>query len=365
MKIIEIIQQLEQLAPPSYQESYDNAGLLTGNMQWDCTGIICTLDATEAVILEAIATGCNLVVAHHPIIFSGIKKLTGKNYVERTVITAIKNDIAIYAIHTNLDNVIEGVNSRIADKIGLTNRKTLVEKQNNLCKLVVFAPVDATEKIRSAIFEAGGGTISNYSECSFTSNGTGTFRAGENTNPYVGEKGKQHEESESRIEIIFPVYLQHKLVKAMVKVHPYEEVAYDIYPLGNNLKDVGSGLIGVLSEPCDETELLNLLKSKFHLQVIRHTPLTGKRVKNIAVCGGAGSFLTKQAIAAGADVYITGDVKYHEFFDAEGKLLLADIGHWESEQFTIDLLFDFLVGNFPTFAVQKSKVITNPVTYFV
>ena len=365
MKIIEIIQQLEQLAPPSYQESYDNAGLLTGNLQWDCTGIVCTLDATEAVILEAAAAGCNLVVAHHPIIFSGIKKLTGKNYVERTVITAIKNDIAIYAIHTNLDNVIKGVNCRIADQLGLINRKSLVEKQNNLCKLVVFAPVSETEKIKSAIFEAGGGVISNYSECSFTTNGTGTFKAGEDTNPYVGNKGKRHEENESKIEIIFPAHLQHQLVKAIVEVHPYEEVAYDIYPLSNNLNDVGSGLIGELSEPREETDILNLLKAKFHLRVIRHTPLTGKMVKYIAVCGGAGSFLTKRAIAAGADVYITGDIKYHEFFDAEDKLLLADIGHWESEQFTIDLLFDFLVGNFPTFAVQKSKVITNPVNYFM
>ena len=365
MKIIEIIQQLEQLAPPSYQESYDNAGLLTGNLQWDCTGIVCTLDATEAVILEATATGCNLVVAHHPIIFSGIKKLTGKSYVEKTIITAIKNDIAIYAIHTNLDNVLPGVNSRIADQIGLINRKTLVEKQINLCKLVVFAPVDASEKIKSAIFEAGGGVISNYSDCSFTSNGTGTFKAGDNTNPYVGEKGKRHEENESRIEVIFPAYLQHTLVKAVLNVHPYEEVAYDVYPLSNTLKDVGSGLIGELSEPCEEKELLKLLKLNFHLQVIRHTPLTGKMVKTIAVCGGAGSFLTKQAIAAGADVFITGDIKYHEFFDAENKLLLADIGHWESEQFTIDLLVDFLVANFPTFAVQKSKVITNPVNYFI
>ena len=365
MKIIEIIQQLEQLAPPSYQESYDNAGLLTGNLQWDCTGIVCTLDATEAVILEATAAGCNLVVAHHPIIFSGIKKLTGKNYVERTVITAIKNDIAIYAIHTNLDNVIKGVNCRIADQLGLINRKSLVEKQNNLCKLVVFAPVSETEKIKSAIFEAGGGVISNYSECSFTTKGTGTFKAGEDTNPYVGNKGKRHEENESKIEIIFPAHLQHQLVKAIVEVHPYEEVAYDIYPLSNNLNDVGSGLIGELSEPREETDILNLLKAKFHLRVIRHTPLTGKMVKNIAVCGGAGSFLTKRAIAAGADVYITGDIKYHEFFDAEDKLLLADIGHWESEQFTIDLLVDFLVANFPTFAVQKSKVITNPVNYFM
>ena len=365
MRITDIIRKLEELAPPSYQESYDNSGLLTGSPLWECTGIICTLDATEEVILEAVAAGCNLVVAHHPIIFSGIKKLTGKNYVEKTVITAIKTDIAIYAIHTNLDNVLGGVNSRIADKLSLVNRKILVEKENKLGKLVVFVPVAETEKIKSAIFKAGGGVISKYSECSFTTNGSGTFKAGPATKPYVGEIGKRHEEIESKIEIIFPLYLQHQIVKAMFEVHPYEEVAYDIYPLANNLVEVGSGLIGELPKPMEETDVLNLLKARFNLQVIRHTPLTGKMVKKVAVCGGAGSFLTKHAIAAGADIYITGDVKYHEFFDAEDKLLLADIGHWESEQFTIDLLVDFLEAEFPTFAVQKSKVITNPVNYFM
>ena len=365
MRITDIIRKLEELAPPSYQESFDNSGLLTGSPQWECTGIICTLDATEDVILEAMASGSNLVVAHHPIIFSGIKKLTGKNYVEKTVITAIKNDIAIYAIHTNLDNVLKGVNSRIADQLGLINREILVEKQNSLGKLVVFVPVADTEKIKSAIFKAGGGVISKYSECSFTTNGSGTFKAGPGTNPYVGEIGNRHEENESKIEIIFPLYLQHHIVKAMIEVHPYEEVAYDVYPLANNLVEVGSGLIGELLHPLPETEVLTLLKEKFNLQVIRHTPLTGRMIKKIAVCGGAGSFLTRHAISAGADVYLTGDIKYHEFFDAEAKLLLADIGHWESEQFTIDLLVDFLEAEFPTFAVQKSKVITNPVNYFM
>lgn len=365
MRITDIIRQLEELAPPTYQESYDNVGLLTGSPQWECTGIICTLDATEDVIVEAKAAGCNMVVAHHPVIFSGIKKLTGKNYVEKTVITAIKNDIAIYAIHTNLDNVLEGVNSRIADQLGLINRKILVKKENSLGKLVVFVPVADTENIKSSIFKAGGGVISKYSECSFTTYGSGTFKAGPDTNPYVGQIGKRHEENECKIEIIFPLYLQHQIVKAMIEVHPYEEVAYDVYPLANNLVEVGSGLIGEISQPLSETALLNLLKEKFNLKVIRHTPLTGRMIKKIAVCGGAGSFLTRHAIAAGADAFITADIKYHEFFDAESKLLLADIGHWESEQFTIELLVDFLAAKFPTFAVQKSKVNTNPVNYFL
>lgn len=364
MKIADVIKHLEQLAPPSYQESYDNAGLLTGMPGWECTGIICTLDATEAVIFEAKEKGCNLVVAHHPIIFGGLKKITGRNYVEKTVIAAIKNDIAIFAIHTNLDNVMEGVNGKIADKLGLINRRVLSEKQNNLMKLVVFVPKEDAEKIRSAIFEAGGGKIGNYSECSFNLEGIGTFKAEEGADPYVGKIGQRHEEKEFKIEVILPAYRQHAIVEAMIAAHPYEEVAYDIIPLGNYFKEVGSGIVGELASELTETEILQLLKDKFGLAVVRHTTLLGKKVKKIALCGGAGSFLIEKAIATGAGFYITGDVKYHEFFDANDKLVIADIGHWESEQFTIDLLFDFLLSKFPTFAVQKSGVQTNPVRYF-
>jgi len=364
MKIAEVIQLLENAAPLSYQESYDNAGLLTGNAGWDCTGIICSLDATEAVILEAKSKGCNLVVAHHPIIFGGLKKITGKNYVEQTVIAAIKNDIAIYAIHTNLDNVIKGVNDRMSDKLGLINRKILAPKSNQLMKLFTFVPMEYADKVRTRIFEAGGGNIGNYSECSFNAEGTGTFKAGEGTNPFVGDIGKQHQEKEVKLEIVFPVYLQNKVIAAMIKAHPYEEVAYDIMALANEFQQVGSGLLGELPELIDEVTFLSKIKDAFGLSVIRHTPLLGKKVKKVALCGGAGSFLTGKAIASGADFYITGDLKYHEFFDANGRLVIADIGHWESEQFTIDLLFDILKTKFPTFAVLKTEVKTNPVNYF-
>ena len=364
MKITDIIQLLEQTAPPSYQENYDNAGLLTGNAGWDCTGIICSLDATEEVILEAKAKGYNLVVAHHPIIFGGLKKITGKNYVEKTVITAIKNDIAIYAIHTNLDNVINGVNNRMADRLGLINRKILAPKQGHLLKLFTFVPLAQADKVRSAIFEAGAGQIGNYNEVSFNAEGFGTFKAGEGANPFVGQIGQQHREDEIKMEIIFPAFLQNKIVTALLKNHPYEEVAYDIVELANEHQRVGSGLIAELPEPVDETIFLSQVKSAFGLSVIRHTPLLSKKVKKIALCGGAGSFLISRAIVAGADFYITADVKYHEFFDANGRLVIADIGHWESEQYTIDLLFDILKTKFPTFAVLKTEVRTNPVFYF-
>ena len=365
MKIKDILEALDNLAPSSYQESYDNAGLIAGDSSLDCTGIICTLDATEAVILEAKQKGCNLVVAHHPIIFSGLKKITGKNYVERTVIAAIKNDIAIYAIHTNLDNLLTGVNGKMADKLQLSDRKVLLHKQNNLMKLIVFVPVEDAEKVREAIFTAGGGNIGKYSECSFNTRGKSTFTPGEGTNPHTGEVGKREETDEEKIEIILPVYLKEKLITAMTEAHPYEEVAYDLIALNNYFQEVGSGLIGDLPEKMDVTAFLQLVKQQFGLQVIRHTPLIKKEVKKVALCGGAGSFLIKNALSAGADVYITADVKYHEYFDAESSLIIADIGHWESEQFTVELLHDFLRVKFTTFAVLKSEIMTNPVSYFL
>jgi len=364
MKIQDITNLLEKTAPPSLQESYDNAGLLTGNRSWECKGIITCLDATEEVVLEAVAKNCNMIVSHHPIIFKGLKKITGKNYVEKTIISAIKNDIAIYAIHTNLDNVINGVNGRIADKIGLINRSILVPKEDLLQKLAVFVPVAHKQALLESLFAAGAGNIGNYSECSFSVAGAGTFKGNEGSDPFVGKPGERHSENEEKVEVIFPAWLQSQVLKAMKNVHPYEEIAHDIYSLSNSYQQTGAGILGELEAEMDEKAFLGLLKNRFNLSLIRHTPFTGKPVKKVAVCGGAGSFLTSAAIGSGADVYITSDVKYHEFFDADGRLLLADIGHYESEQFTTDLLFDILRENFPNFAVLKTAVKTNPVNYF-
>jgi dinuclear metal center YbgI/SA1388 family protein len=364
MNISQVIAVLEELAPPSYQESYDNAGLLTGQPNWNCTGILCTLDATEEVLLEAKQKNCNLVVAHHPIIFGGLKKINGENYVERTVISAIKNDIAIYAIHTNLDNISQGVNGKIAEKLGLKNIEVLLPRENNLRKLYTFVPEDKAELVRNAVFKAGGGHIGNYSECSFNVSGKGTFKAGKGTEPYVGDIGKRHEENEVKMEVIFPAHLQNRIITAMIEAHPYEEIAYDVIPLGNYFKEVGSGLLAELPKALNEKGFLNQLRASFGLKVIRHTPLLDKPIKKVAICGGAGSFLIKRAIAAGADIYITADVKYHEFFDADGRMVIADIGHFESEQFTVELLMEVLQAKFPTFAVLKTTVDTNPVQYF-
>jgi dinuclear metal center YbgI/SA1388 family protein len=364
MQIAEIISFLESLAHPSLQEHYDNAGLVTGNANWECTGIICSLDSTEDVVKEAFENKCNLIVSHHPIIFGGLKKINGKNYVEKTIITAIKNDIAIYAIHTNLDNVMDGVSGKMAKMLGLKNLSVLSPKDNTLKKLFVFVPVEKSEELRNAIFAAGGGHIGNYSECSFNVVGTGTFKAGAGSNPYTGNIGERHQEKEIRIEVIFPGYLEGKIIKAMKTAHPYEEVAYDVLALANSNPKTGAGIIGELTESMDEKSFLDHLKSIFRLKVIRHTAFRNKPIKKVALCGGAGSFLISSALRSGVDIYITGDIKYHEFFDANGQIVVADIGHYESEQFTIDLLQEILEQKFPTFAVLKTGVLTNPVYYF-
>ncbi len=364
MKIIGVIEWLENFAPLSLQEDYDNAGLLIGNNQDECTGIITTLDVTEKVLEEAVNNKCNLIVAHHPVIFKGLKKLNGANYVERTVISAIKNNIAVYAIHTNLDNVIEGVNNKIAEKLELQNIQVLMQKENILKKMVTFSPKEKASEVRNALFNSGG-KLGKYSECSFNVEGTGTFKAEEGAHPYVGEMEKRHEENETRIEVIFPGYLQKQIVQSLKAVHPYEEVAYDIYPLENQLNYFGSGLTGNLPQPLTEEELLSRLKKDFKLQAIRHSPYLNKKISKIALCGGAGSFLISLAKASGAQAFITSDIKYHEFFDADREILIADIGHFESEQFTIELLADILKEKFPNFAVLKTKINTNPVNYYI
>ncbi len=365
MNISDVISHLESLAHPSLQEHYDNAGLITGSPGWACTGILVSLDATEAVIEEARQKNCNLVVAHHPIVFGGLKKLNGSNYVEKAVIAAIKKDVAIYAIHTNLDNVHNGVNGMIAAKLGLADCSVLQPKAGTLRKLFTFVPLEQAAQVREAIFAAGGGHIGHYGECSFSVAGTGTFKGGAGTNPFVGEPGRPHEEPEIKIEVIFPAWLQKAVITAMVTAHPYEEVAYDVVALENTHPGIGSGIIGQLPAPLGEKAVLQQLRQVFNVPVVRHTPLTGQPVSRVAVCGGAGSFLISRALAAGAQLFVTADVKYHEFFDANDRMVVADIGHYESEQFTIDLLVAVLREKFLTFATLKTGVHTNPVHYFL
>lgn len=363
MVLQEIISHLEKTAPLHFQESYDNCGLLIGNQQTQITGMLIALDCVEDIVDEAIANKCNLIIVHHPIMFSGVKKINGKNYVERVIIKAIKNDIAIYAIHTNLDNISTGVNSKICEKLGLKNCKILSPKKDLLRKFVTYCPGDSAEKVRQALWKAGAGEIGNYKEVSFNLSGTGTYRGNENSNPVVGEKEKLMREPEERIEIIYSVHLESEILKALRASHPYEEIAYELIPIENAWQNVGAGMIGELENPIPILEFLIQLKISMNTAVIRYTPVEGKMVSKVAVCGGSGSFLLNDAISARADIFITGDFKYHQFFDGEGKIVIADIGHFESEQFTIDLLYDNLKQIFPTFAIRKTGINTNPITY--
>lgn len=365
MTVQSIIDTLERLAPSALQEDYDNAGLITGSSHWTCTGAMISLDATEEVILEAVQNNCNLVISHHPIVFRGMKKLNGKNYWERAVIAAIKNDVALLAVHTNLDNVLGGVNGRAADLLGLTNREVLLPKKELISKLQVYVPGAHRPDLEKALFDAGAGYFGNYSECSFYSEGWGSFKPELEAQPVIGNVGSRHTEKEHKLEVVFPSWLENKVLKAMKLAHPYEEVAYEVVSLNNEWGAVGAGLLGEWPEALDEMDALAKIKQVFGLSLIKHTPFVGKKIRKVAFCGGAGSFLTGRAIAAGADLFITSDIKYHEFFDGEGKILLTDIGHFESERHTIDLLADVLRQKFPTFALLKSKVNTNPVNYFI
>ncbi len=364
MLIKDIISEIEQFAPPVYQESYDNSGLLVGNKETKVTGVLFSLDCIESVIEEAIKLKCNLIIAHHPIIFSGLKRLTGNNYVERTVIKAVQNNIAIYAAHTNLDNIKNGVNAKIAEKLGLTKLRILSPKKQLLKKLVTYVPVEHNEKVRNSLFEDGAGNIGNYDNCSYNIDGTGTFKGNENSNPFIGEKGKTQYEKETRIEMIFEAFKESDLLKNLLANHPYEEVAFDIYPLDNIYQNIGSGMTGEFEKALNENEFLSLVKKTFNLKIVKHTPLINKPIKKVAFCGGSGSFLIKNAINSGSDAYISADIKYHEFFDAEAKILIADTGHFESEQFTPEIFYELIKKKFTTFATYLSKENTNPVNYF-
>ncbi len=360
-KICQVIEHLERIAPPYYQESYDNSGLLIGNPNTMLRkGLIC-LDVTQSVMDEAIANDCNLIISHHPFIFNSLKKITGNTLCENIIIQAIKNDIVIYAIHTNLDNILHGVNQRFANNLHLTNIRILKPAQNNLCKLATYIPNKYSNSVRNALFEAGAGTIGNYSSCSYNSEGYGTFKASEEANPFIGNKNEIHQESEIRTEVIFPVHLKKEIINALIKAHPYEEPAYDIIPIINTNKNIGSGMIGELNMPMSETEFLQFLKKQMQLSCIKHSKLTNKPIKTVAICGGSGSFLVPEAIKQKADIFISADLKYNNFIDHADTLLLADIGHFESEIQTKHLLYDILIEKFSTFAVSLNE--QNPISY--
>ncbi len=355
---------LETVAPFSLQEDYDNSGLQLGDPEREIKRVLVCLDVTPEVVEEAVSLDCGLIVSHHPVLFKGIKRLTGKHYSEQVVIQAIKKDIGILAIHTNLDSVMSGVNHKLASVLGLNDLQVFEPVTGLLRKLVTFCPVQHAEALRAGLFNAGAGHIGDYDSCSYNVEGFGTFRAGESTNPFAGKINELHSEPEVRIETIFPAYIEKKVVNALKAHHPYEEVAYDIYRLDNEYNMVGTGLVGTFETPLNEKEFFDLIKQKLFIPCLKHSLLSGKKIRKIALCGGAGSFLLDKVIASGLDAFITSEVKYNQFMDASGQLLLVDAGHYETEQFTKELVADIIQKKLINFAVLISKVNTNPVYYY-
>ncbi|WP_396601833.1 Nif3-like dinuclear metal center hexameric protein [Algibacter sp. R77976] len=363
MIVQDVINHLEELAPLAYAEDFDNVGLLVGDKNQKITGVLVTLDTLEAVVDEAIETNCNLIVSFHPIIFKGLKKLTGKNYVERVVMKAIKHDISIFSMHTALDNALQGVNDMICNQLELTNKRILIPQSETIKKLTTYVPKNEAEALRTALFKAGAGSIGNYSNCSFNVEGNGTYKGNQDSNPTKGIKGETHTEEETKITITYAKHIESQVLKALFKTHSYEEVAYEITTIENKNQNIGIGMIGEFAEPMDETNFLNHLKTKMNTTCIRHSSLLNKKIIKVAVLGGSGSFAIQAAKANGADVFVTADLKYHDFFTAESSIILADIGHYESEQFTKNLLVAYLTKKITNFAIILSKTNTNPVKY--
>ncbi|OAD92223.1 Nif3-like dinuclear metal center hexameric protein [Aequorivita soesokkakensis] len=363
MKVKEVISLLEELAPLSYSENFDNTGLLVGDANTNVSGILVTLDTLESVVDEAIEKKCNLIVSFHPIIFSGLKKITGKTYVERVVQKAIKHDIAIFSNHTALDNSWNGVNAMICEKLGLKNRSVLIPQNESIKKLITFVPSKDAEIVRNALFSVGAGNIGNYENCSFNIEGKGSFKGNEASNPTIGTKGEIHFEEEIQIGITFAKHLQNRILKALFESHPYEEIAYEITTLENQNQHLGMGMVGEFEKAMDEKEFLKFLKKTMNTDCVRHSTLLKKQIKKVALLGGSGSFAIDAAKKAGADAFISADFKYHDFFKAENTILLADIGHYESEQYTKDLLHSFLKKKITNFAVLLSQTNTNPISY--
>ncbi len=363
MIVQDIINQLEELAPLAYAEEFDNVGLLVGDNNAKVTGVLITLDTLPEVVEEAIAEDCNLIISFHPIIFKGLKSITGNSYVERVVQKAIKNDITIFAIHTALDNAYDGVNAELCNRLELKNKSILMPQSGTIKKLTTFVPKSDIEAVQKALFEAGGGAIGNYENCSFSSEGIGTFKGNEVSNPVIGKPHEFKQLGEIKLDIVFAKHLESNILNNLFQTHPYEEVAYEISTLENKNQHIGMGMIGTLETPMEENAFLEYVKEKMKSSVIRHSKLLNKNIKKVAVLGGSGSFAIAAAKAAGADAFVTSDLKYHDFFAAENQILLMDIGHYESEQYTKNLLATYLTKKIPNFAVLLSKINTNPVKY--
>lgn len=364
MKINQIVQILEEWAPTSYAEDFDNVGLLVGNKNRSCTAALITHDVSVAVVEEAIANNCNLIICFHPIIFKGLTAITGKNYVEKTVLKAIENKIAIYALHTALDNHEFGISYHLGQLLSLTKQRILIPQKNNLFHLTTYVPISDKEKLLTALHDAGAGSLGNYSHCSFSVAGEGRFLPHQNSTPAIGEKNAMTHVEEVQIGVIVPKHTQQKVLNALENAHPYETVAYELIAIENQHPNIGLGSIGELKSPLPINDFLKKVKSALNIPYIRHSESGKKNIKTVAVLGGSGSFCIDAAKRQGADALVTADLKYHDFFKAEKDLLLIDAGHYETEQFTKRLILEYLTKKIPNFAFTLSEENTNPVKYF-
>lgn len=363
MNIQTFTAKLNSLFNIQQAEDFDNVGLLCGNPEREVSRVLVCHDALEEVIEEAIEKNCQLVVCFHPIIFKGLKKITGKNYVEKAILKAIENKIAIYAIHTALDNDFWGVNEMICQKLGITQSHILMPKPSSLMQLTFYVPTSHAEVVKQALFHTGAGHIGNYDQCSFSTKGIGSFRPLLNANPFLGQHHIQEHTEEEMVSLVFNSHQKSSVISALKRAHPYEEVAFHIVALENANPYIGLGKYGNLPEEMTIEDFLSQVKEKFSLSVIKHSHHHGK-IRKVAVLGGSGAEGIEAAILQKCDAYLTADLKYHDYFRAEKKLLLCDIGHFESERFVVSQIITRLSENFSTFAFLKSEVNTNPVNYF-
>ena len=376
--VADLTAALETLAPPALQMAYDNSGLLVGEPDTEITGVLITLDCLEATVEEAIDTGCNVIVAHHPIVFGGLKRLTGRTYVERVVMRALRAGVALYAIHTNLDSVLaQGVSGRLAAKLGLRGVTTLQPTAGALQKLAVYVPADPAglvDRVAAAMWAAGAGQIGHYDEASFRTAGTGTFRPLAGAEPAIGSApavdgtgaaGDREAVSEHKLEVVVPRVLAKAVLRAARAAHPYEEMAYDLYDVAGAHPDYGMGAVGDLHTDMAYDAWLDYLCARLELTGLKVTADTGRPIRRVAVCGGSGASLLGAARASGAQAFVTADFKYHEFFDAEGELVVCDVGHYESERHTTQLLYEYISTRFGTFAARMTQLDTNPARLYV
>lgn len=363
MKISEITGAIEKYAPLWLQEEWDNAGLQVGDTDREATGAVLCVDATEAIVDEAIDRGVNLVISHHPLLFRGLKRITGRTATERIVAKALKHDIAIYSAHTNMDSAPGGVSWATGRRAGLTAMRTLVPQQGRLMKLAVFVPSAYSNAVSEALWNAGAGRMGNYDRCAYMTDGRGTYRPLPGADPAIGTVGQSHTEAETRIEVVFPTAISGRVVQAMLKAHPYEEPAFDLIPLANDITSAGLGVIGSLKTPMPASEYIAWVKQALGIGAIPYAGDARRMVHRVALCGGAGAEFIGNAIAAGADLYMCGDLKYHDFTTHADSIVLADIGHYESEQCTKEIFYDIIQKNFPNFATYYAEEDKNPISY--